>query len=68
MAAIATIVNPQISFKLFFGDKLPLLVCIATTNVAESAEVSKNVATKISPVMVKNVENGKCEMTANNPI
>ncbi|SFM27735.1 hypothetical protein SAMN04488573_11721 [Bacillus sp. 5mfcol3.1] len=68
MAAIAAIVNPQISFKLFFGDKLPLLVCIATTNVAESAEVTKNVATKISPVMVKNVENGKCEMTANNPI
>ena len=39
-----------------------------TTNVAESAEVTKNVATKINPIIVKNVENGRCEITANNPI
>ncbi len=68
IAAIIAIVNPHISFKLFFGDKLPLLVCIETTNVAESAEVTKNVATKINPIIVKNVENGRCEITANNPI
>ena len=67
-AAIIAIVNPHISFKLFFGDKLPLLVCIETTNVAESAEVTKNVATKINPIIVKKVENGRCEITANNPI
>lgn len=56
---------PHTIFVVFGGFKLPLVVCIPRTNVAESAEVIKNVLiSKIANIDVK-VLNGKCANTAN---
>ena len=67
IAAMIAIVNPHISFKLFFGDK-PVTRLHRNDKCCRVSRSNENVATKINPIIVKNVENGRCEITANNPI
>lgn len=58
-AAAAAWITPQTTLMMFGGFKLPLVVCMASTNVAESAEVIKNVQiNKIAKIDV-NVPQGK---------
>src|SRR5690606_36917803 len=45
IAAIAASITPHVSFTLFGGVSEPFVVCIPKTNVAESAEVIKNITT-----------------------
>lgn len=52
--------NPQISFTAVGGFKLPLVVCIPNTNVAESAEVMKKVEIKNSVRMINTIDKGRC--------
>ena len=42
-AAVADCTNPQASFTRTFGLRLPPVVCMPNTNVAEAAEVMKKV-------------------------
>lgn len=52
--------NPQTTFTIFGGFKLPLVVCIPKTNVAESADVTKNVVINISVMTINNPVSGNC--------
>src|SRR5699024_1087217 len=58
--------NPQISLTLLSGSKLPPVDCIANTNVAESADVIKNVLINKTAKIETKVVNGKCSNMENN--
>lgn len=57
---------PHTILVMFGGFRLPFVVCIPRTKVAESAEVIKNVLISIIANIEVNVLNGKCANTANN--
>src|SRR5690625_3502996 len=57
---------PQINLILFGGYKLPPVVSIPRTNVAESADVIKNMLISRIAMLDINVVNGKCSNTENN--
>lgn len=54
MTAMVDRMSPQMSFTLFGGVNEPFVDCIPSTNVAESADVTKNEAIKMIVAMDKN--------------
>ncbi len=65
-AAVPDCTTPQTTFTLISGFRLPFVVCIPKTNVAESADVMKNVLiNRISKTDII-VDIGKFSNTVNN--
>jgi hypothetical protein len=60
ITAAAAIIIPQINFVKDEGSYLPCRVCIPNTNVAESADVIKN-------VLIKKIANTDRVWTSNTP-
>src|SRR5699024_159899 len=65
---IAPINAPQTILTINGGSRLPFVVILAKIYVAESAEVTKNVATKIIERTDSNVVNGNCSSVTNNAL
>lgn len=68
IAAITDWIIPHVNLTELAGFKLPFVVCIPRTNVAESADVTKNVQIRIIAIPANNEPNGKCWRTANSAI
>ena len=66
MTAMADCARPQITFTILDGSNEPFVVCMPNTNVAESAEVMKNVLIKITAIIERTIDNGSSLNTANN--
>ncbi len=64
-AAEADWIIPQTNFTRFGGLRLPFVVCIPSTNVAESADVIKKVLIRKIASNENTVENGKFSSTVN---
>lgn len=56
----ATRIIPQITFTLLGGFNFPPVVCMPSTKVAESADVTKNVVIKHTVSTDKMIPNGSC--------
>src|SRR5699024_584505 len=67
-AAAPAWMNPQINLILRGGFNIPFVVCIPITNVAESADVIKNVLINTIDNTEAIVLKGSCSSVANNAI